>query len=80
LGAREEFLDIEKIPDDLAKIAEDAAIKLNLQIAGVDVAADKNTGKYYLIEVNRGPGFTYDTEVSPEMDEIAKFLKEETEK
>jgi len=80
LGAREEFLDLDKIPTTLSKIAIDAAVKLNLQIAGVDIAKDKNTGKYYLIEVNRGPGFTYDTNVSPEMDQIAKFLKEETEK
>ena len=79
LGAREEFLPLNKIPADLAKIATDAAIKLNLQIAGVDIAKDKNTGKYYLIEVNRGPGFTYDTSVSPEMDQIAKFLRKETE-
>jgi glutathione synthase/RimK-type ligase-like ATP-grasp enzyme len=78
LGAREEFMELEKIPEDLAKIAIDAAIKLNLQIAGVDIAEDTNTGKYYLIEVNRGPGFTYDTNVSPEMDQIAKFLREET--
>ncbi len=80
LGAKEEFLELDKIPADLAKIAVDAANKLNLQIAGVDVAVDKNTGKYHLIEVNRGPGFTYDTSVSPEMDQIAKFLREETEK
>jgi glutathione synthase/RimK-type ligase-like ATP-grasp enzyme len=77
LGAREEFLELDKIPDDLAKIAIDAAIKLNLQIAGVDIAKDVNTGKFYLIEVNRGPGFTYDTNVSPEMDQIAKFFREE---
>jgi len=80
LGAKEEFLELGKIPADLAKIATDAAIKLNLQIAGVDVAVDKVSGKYHLIEVNRGPGFTYDTEVSPEMDQIAKFLREEAEK
>ena len=79
LGAREEFLPLNKIPGDLAKIATDAAIKLNLQIAGVDIAMDKNTGKYYLIEVNRGPGFTYDASLSPEMDQIAKFLREEAE-
>ncbi|KKR71362.1 MAG: Alpha-L-glutamate ligase, RimK family [Candidatus Woesebacteria bacterium GW2011_GWA2_40_7b] len=79
LGAREEFMKIEDIPADLAKIAIDAAVKLNLQIAGVDIAVNKNTGKYCLIEVNRGPGFTYDTKVSPEMDQIAKFLREESE-
>jgi glutathione synthase/RimK-type ligase-like ATP-grasp enzyme len=78
LGAREEFMELEKIPVDLAKIAIDAAMKLNLQIAGVDIAEDKTSGKYYLIEVNRGPGFTYDTNVSPEMGQIAKFLREET--
>ncbi len=77
LGATEEFLPLEKIPEELATIATDAARKLNLQIAGVDIAEDKLTGKYYLIEVNRGPGFTYDTEVSPEMDQIARFLREE---
>lgn len=80
LGAKEEFLELDKIPADLAKIATDAAIRLNLQIAGVDVAVDNVSGKYHLIEVNRGPGFTYDTEVSPEMDQIAKFLREEAEK
>ena len=79
LGAREEFMKLEEIPADLEKIAVDAAVKLNLQIAGVDVARDKNTGKYYLIEVNRGPGFTYDTAVSPEMDQIAAFLRQEAE-
>jgi glutathione synthase/RimK-type ligase-like ATP-grasp enzyme len=79
LGAREEFLDLEEIPEDLAKIAIDAAVKLNLQIAGVDIAKDVNTGEFHLIEVNRGPGFTYDTKVSPEMDQIAKFLREEAE-
>lgn len=80
LGAREEFLDLDKIPEDLANIAVDAARKLNLQIAGVDIAVDKNTGKYYLIEVNRGPGFTYDTKISPEMDQIAKYLLREAKK
>lgn len=79
LGAREEFLKLEEIPADLEKIAVDAAIKLNLQIAGVDIAKDKNTGKYYLIEVNRGPGFTYNTTVSPEMNQIAAFLRQEAE-
>lgn len=78
LGAREEFMNLEDIPEELAKIAIDAAMKLNIQIAGVDIAKDVNTGKYFLIEVNRGPGFTYDTEISPEMDQIAKYFREIT--
>lgn len=77
LGATEEFLKIKDIPEDLEKIAVTAAKALNVQIAGVDIAPDVVTGEYYLIEVNRGPGFTYDTKISPEMDELAKYLGKE---
>ncbi len=80
LGAKEEFLELDKIPSDLAKIAIDAAVKLNLQIAGVDIARDFESGKYYLIEVNRGPGFSFEAEGSTEPDQIAKYFREELEK
>jgi len=78
LGATEEFLKIKDIPKRLEKIAVDGAKALNVQIAGVDIAPDKITGEYYLIEINRGPGFTYDPSISPEMDELAKYLGEES--
>jgi len=78
LGAKEEFLKIKDIPNNLEKIAVDGARALNVQIAGVDVATDKKTGEYYLIEINRGPGFTYDPDISPEMDELAKYLGKES--
>jgi glutathione synthase/RimK-type ligase-like ATP-grasp enzyme len=78
LGATEEFLKIGDIPTDLEGIAVKGSNALNVQIAGVDIATDKNTGQYYLIEINRGPGFTYDTNISPEMDQLAKYLKKES--
>jgi glutathione synthase/RimK-type ligase-like ATP-grasp enzyme len=78
LGASEEFLKTKDIPANLEKIAVDGARVLNIQIAGVDIATDKITGEYYLIEINRGPGFTYDTNISPEMDELAKYLGKES--
>lgn len=74
LGATEEFLKIGDIPAELERIAVDGAKALNVQIAGVDIATDTASGEYHLIEVNRGPGFTYDTDISPEMDELAKYL------
>ena len=77
LGATEEFLKIRDLPPKLEKIAVDGAKALNVQIAGVDIATDKATGECYLIEINRGPGFTYDTNISPEMDELTKYLEEE---
>lgn len=80
LGASEEFLKIEDIPADLENIAVSGAKALNVQIAGVDIATDKTTGEYYLIEINRGPGFTYDTKISPEMDKLAEYFRKETDK
>lgn len=78
LGAREKFLKIGEIPASLAGVAVSAAKALGLQVAGVDIATEKGTGKIFLIEVNRGPGLTYDTAVSPELPEIAKFLDRES--
>lgn len=77
LGAKEKFMPIAKLPAEMEKIAVGGAKVLNLQIAGVDMAVEKKTGKIYLIEVNRGPGFTYDTGISPEMDEVAGYLGRE---
>jgi glutathione synthase/RimK-type ligase-like ATP-grasp enzyme len=76
LGANEEFLPIAKIPESIAEIAVAGAKTLNLQIAGVDIAIEKGSEKLFLVEINRGPGITYDTNISPEIDEFAKYLGE----
>lgn len=73
-GAEEKFFDIKDIPNDIAKVATKGSAVLNLQMAGVDLAIEKDTDKSYLIEINRGPGLTYDTNISPEIDKIAEFL------
>jgi glutathione synthase/RimK-type ligase-like ATP-grasp enzyme len=74
LGAKEQFLPIKKIPQEISRIAVKGARVLGLEIAGVDIATEKGTKKIFLVEVNRGPGITYDTKISPELEEIAKFL------
>ncbi len=73
-GAEELFLPLNEIPKEIANIAVTGAKTLNLQMAGVDLAIEKETHKPYLIEINRGPGLTYDTKISPEIDKIAGFL------
>jgi len=80
LGGEEEFLPIAKIPENIAGVAIKAAEVLNLQIAGVDLAIQKKTNNVFLVEVNRGPGITYDKNISPEIDEMAKFLAESVRK
>ena len=79
LGAVEEFIDIAKIPEKMKDIAVKAGIALGIEIAGVDILVDKD-GDYWLLEANRGPGLTYDTSMSPELDNLAKFFGEELKK
>lgn len=77
LGAEEIFLPIGDVPSEMSSLSIKAAQTRDLQIAGVDVMIEKDTGKIYLIEVNRGPGLTYDENVSPEFKALASFLERE---
>lgn len=74
LGAREVFFDKNETPAKISDISIKSAQFLNLQIAGVDIVIDKK-GVVYVLEVNRGPGLTYDDNLSPEFKEIADFLE-----
>ena len=76
LGAREEFLEVNSISEDVQQMAVAGSKALNIQIAGVDITTDTK-GESWLLEVNRGPGLTYDTSVSPELTELANYIKEE---
>ena len=78
LGAKEVFLPLKDIPEEISTLAISAARARGMQIAGVDIMIEENTGKLYLIEVNRGPGITYDESVSPELKAIAHFLEKES--
>jgi glutathione synthase/RimK-type ligase-like ATP-grasp enzyme len=71
----EEYLKVDSISRERQEIAVKAAKCLNIQIAGVDLAIEKETGKAFIFEVNRGPGFNYDIVVSPEIREVSEFLK-----
>ncbi len=79
LGAEEEFINVSKIPETMKEIAVRASQTLNIQTAGVDLLVDTKEKKTWLLEVNRGPGLTYDTKISPEIDELAKFFINEVD-
>jgi D-alanine-D-alanine ligase-like ATP-grasp enzyme len=73
LGAKEDFIDLKNIPQQVLDIAVESAKALNLDWAGVDVVTDKKTGINYVLEVNRRPGLT---ENSSEIAAFYKHIKE----
>lgn len=70
----ETYLLNDDVPEKIKDLAIAAARVLDLQIAGVDICIEEKTGKMYVLEVNRGPAFNYDTKLSPEVPEVAKYI------
>jgi D-alanine-D-alanine ligase len=70
----EKYLPVEDFPEKLKSLAVRAAGVLGLQVAGVDLCVEKGSGKVFVLEVNRGPDFNYDTALSPEFPELIKYL------
>jgi len=60
---------------EIIDIAVESAKNLSLDIAGVDVCIEKETGKNYVFEVNRGPGIALDPKKSPELKAVTDYLK-----
>jgi len=79
LGAREDFIDIGEIADDVKDLSIKSSKILKIEIAGIDATVD-TSGKVWLLEVNRGPGFTYKSVKSREVASVADFFVRELEK
>jgi len=74
---KEEFQSLESVSNEMKMMAVSSAKSLDMQVAGVDTMISKHDGKEMLIEVNSSPGFTFDTEISPEILELSRYLKKE---
>ncbi len=71
-GAKEVFVKIKEIPEEIKHIALKAARVLGLQWSRADIIIDKVSGLPYLLEVNRFPGITSGTN---EVSGASKFVK-----
>lgn len=70
------FLKLNSACQEIHKIALKSAKTLNLDVAGVDIAVEKKTGKNFLIEVNKGPGIVPDAKTSPELKAFSDYVKQ----
>lgn len=72
---KKEFFPVEKIPPLMKELAIKAAKITEMEVAGVDIFEDKNTGEYFFTEVNRAPAFATDYPGDPELKAVATFLE-----
>lgn len=61
-GAEERFTPPSEIPIEIKELALKASSLLNLSWSRTDIIIDKNTGKPYILEVNRYPAASRDTD------------------
>ena len=57
-GADERFVDVAEIPEEIRTMAIRASGCLGLFWSRADIIIDRETGRPYLLEVNRYPGIT----------------------
>lgn len=57
-GAKEVFIDVKEVPENIIDIAIKASEHLKLNWSRADIVIDKVTNKAYLMEVNRCPGIS----------------------
>lgn len=74
---KKEFFPVEQIPPAMASLAVRAAKAVNLEVAGVDIFKDAQTGEYFMTEANRTPGLAIDYPGDPELKAVATFLEKE---
>ena len=76
MGGAAELIDIASLPQNILRDCERAAKLEQLQVAGVDVMIDKETGRHYIIEVNRAPQLATGAFVDSKIAAYANMLDE----
>lgn len=71
---QEEYIDVNKISSKLKMLAINAVDVFDYQICGVDICIDGDNANAYILEVNRSPGFNYDSKVSPEIEKVSNYI------
>lgn len=74
LGAKEEFLPVSDVPNDIQSLAVQAAQTMSIEIAGVDIVTD-SLGKSYVLETNMCPAFTHDEKLSQEIQALSNYFR-----
>lgn len=73
-GGAAEIIDKRTVPAQAIAMAEDAARITKLEVAGVDVMFDDNTGEEYILEVNNAPQISSGSFQQEKVDAYAELI------
>lgn len=74
-GGSAELIKLKDMEENLLQLAEDAAQAMNLQVCGVDILVNKNTGEAYVLEVNQGSQIVTGAFIEKNIPSFDNYLK-----
>jgi len=74
-GGKAVIIPLSEVDAEILKTAERASKLLKLQVAGVDVVFDENTGEHYILEVNNAPQISSGSFLEEKAELYANMLK-----
>lgn len=77
-GGRAEIIPIDSVDAKILKDCIKAAKVSKLQVAGVDIMQDLNTGEYYFLEINNAPQISSGSFTDEKADVYAEMIKDIT--
>lgn len=75
-----EYVEETELSSEAIRLAVQATDLLDLDVAGVDLLEDKDTGLWYCLEVNNSPQLVSGAFVTEKMNALTKFFREEIER
>ncbi len=76
LGAKAELVELSEFKPEVVNDAIDAAKVMHRELCGVDILIDKETGKHYVLEVNKKTMLDEGTFVPEKMKAVSKYFEE----
>ena len=75
-GGKAELIPLESVPPDVIELALQATKLEQLSVSGVDIIEEQNSGRYYILEVNRAPQIGTGEFVDEKLEAYARALAE----
>lgn len=79
-GVNAELVEVQSLPSVMLEIAVRAAMCMERQVAGADLVQHRQTGEWYILEVNSSPQIRTGSFVEEKTKEFAKFIERRLEK